>query len=275
LISPWVVGLSHAEGDPQPASNTRSLPRPHSPSSRRLPFEGIPDCSLPYPSATEAAYVSGSSLGVPQRPPFHRCHPVCPLSVSRGSGLPHPNAFRPCCSSQLRRLAPHLASRVCCTPLPVVGFAWFHADRRLSPTPDAPPASFPSRSPFSRAAGFPSPGPCPLVVGPEDRSLLSLHLEAFLRSRASRDECRHPPRTDSLGFPRPRPSPEHPVARGSCWFPSCPVRMLASGFPPVQRPLYSARAPSHPHAVACRSWHPRREPDFSRSPVISMDCSTP
>ena len=29
--------------------------------------------------------------------------------------------------------------QVCCTLLPVMGFAWFRADRRLSPAPDPPP----------------------------------------------------------------------------------------------------------------------------------------
>jgi hypothetical protein len=39
----------------------------------------------------------------------------------RHGGSQPPRAFRPCCSSQLRRLAPRSALQVCCTLLPIKG----------------------------------------------------------------------------------------------------------------------------------------------------------
>lgn len=78
-----------------------------------------------------------------------------------------------------------------------------------------------------------------------------------------------------LGFPRPRPSPKHSVTGGSCWVPSCPVLshrvvlVLAHQVSPTQRPLRSARAPSHPHPCRCGSWRSRRVPGFPRSPAVA------
>jgi len=138
----------------------------------------------PRPSPSRSSIrVLGSSPGVPQRSPLHRHHRARPLSVARGSGLPHPNTFHPCRSSRLRWLPPHTASRVCCTPLPVLGFARFPA----GPTSlararsDAPPsvASLPLRSSFPIEAGGLSPG------SPASSSL-------------------GPPLTEACGFPRPR-----------------------------------------------------------------------
>jgi hypothetical protein len=43
--------------------------------------------------------------------------------------------FRPCRFSRLRRLAPHNALRVCCTPLPTMGFAWLQAPDVVRPSP--------------------------------------------------------------------------------------------------------------------------------------------
>ena len=128
-------------GFPGPAPMRSSFRRPLSllpdaSSSKAIRFRSLPspDCR---PKPTE---VLGSSPGVPQRSPLHRHPCVRPLSVARGSGLPHPNAFRPCRSSRLRRFTPHTVSRVCCTPQPVMGFTRFPAEGRLSPTPDISPS---------------------------------------------------------------------------------------------------------------------------------------
>jgi hypothetical protein len=145
-------------GFPEPAPVRSSFRRSRSPSLRRLLFEGHPDCSLPSPLPGKPDRVSGSSPGVPQRSPLHRQHHARPLSVARGSGLPLPNSFRPRRSSRPRRLAPRTASRVCCTPQPILGFTRFHADRRRLPTTDAPPSALSpsklflldSREPVSR-----------------------------------------------------------------------------------------------------------------------------
>jgi hypothetical protein len=125
-------------GFPRPAPMRSSFRHslsllPDASSSKAIRFRSLPsrDCR---PKPTE---VLGSSPGVPQRSPLHRHHRMRPLSVARGSGLPHPNAFRPCRSSRLRRFSPHTASRVCCTPQPVMGFARFPAGgptRADSPT---------------------------------------------------------------------------------------------------------------------------------------------
>jgi len=64
---------------------------------------------------------------------------VCVHSRRTGArGCHLSSSFRPCRSSRLRRFTPHTESRVCCTPLPTMGSAWFRADRRLTPTPDPP-----------------------------------------------------------------------------------------------------------------------------------------
>jgi hypothetical protein len=220
-----------------------SFRRSHSPDSVASSSKVRRFACRPRPPPTEVVCVVGSSLGVPQRPPLHQHPRVRPLSVARGSGLPHPNSFRPCRSSRLRRLPPHTASQVCCTLQPVMGFAWFRADRRLSPTPDPPPRrSFPFEA-LHQISGSLSPGPLP----PRRWSAVPQHRcwSRFPRPRGTSSdlEFRHAPRchgpcTSSLGFPRPRPSPEVSVAGGSCWFPSCPV---LSHRVSTQRPLRSAR----------------------------------
>jgi len=170
----------------------------------------------------------GSSPGVPQRPPLHRHPRVRPLSVARGSGLPHPNAFRPCRSSRLRRLAPHTAPRVCCTPQPVMGFTWFRAEGRLSPTPDAPPRRpFPLEA-LRRISGGPvarTPASSPLVHGAT--ALLRRHRfprpRGLVPIRSSTRATSPPPEHELPGFPRPRLSPgSAPSPERSRWFPSCP-----------------------------------------------------
>ena len=54
--------------------------------------------------------------GTRPSPSARRCHP--------------PDSFRPCRSSRLRRFAPPSTLQVCCTLLPIMGFATF-SDRRL------------------------------------------------------------------------------------------------------------------------------------------------
>jgi len=49
----------------------------------------------------------------------------CPFGGS-GSGFQPDLSFRPRGFSPPRRLPPHRESRVCCTPLPILGFAAFH-----------------------------------------------------------------------------------------------------------------------------------------------------
>jgi len=153
------------------ASAARTRQGPVTPSSKGNRF-----ACCPRPTSTEADAVSGSSLGVPQRSPLHRHHRMRPLSVARGSGLPHPNAFRPCRSSRLRRFAPHTASRVCCTPQPIMGFAWFRADRRRTPTTDPPPRRPSPSKLFSVSAGLPVarlPASSPLVRAVTEITALS------------------------------------------------------------------------------------------------------
>lgn len=71
------------------------------------------------------------------------------------------HAFRPCCSSQLRRLTPHAALQVCCTLLPAMGFEAFppqsparHVTMTIGPLclsrtrTSYPPKLFPSQQPF-------------------------------------------------------------------------------------------------------------------------------
>ena len=76
----WVTSLS---GD--------RLTRVPPPPLRRCPVRLLPSSS----SLPKQKTVSGSSLGVPQRPPLHRHHRVRPLSVARGPGLPHPEHVPP------------------------------------------------------------------------------------------------------------------------------------------------------------------------------------
>jgi hypothetical protein len=159
----WVVGPTRIQRFRQISASVERLPPLALTPSRRLPFEGRPVRFAPFaPREPKLTKVSGSSLGVPQRSPLHRHHRARPLSVARGSGLPHPNTFHPCRSSRLRWLAPHTASRVCCTPLPVMGFARFPAGPTLlaQARSDAPPsvASLPLRSSFPIEAGGLSPG---------------------------------------------------------------------------------------------------------------------
>lgn len=112
-------------------------------------------------------------LGLSQRspPPSKSCVST-PRSDVRTSRFEHPpeggldpssrgcqasSSFRPCRFSRLRRLAPHSTLQVCCTLLPVMGFAWFPAS-----FPDARRTRLaPFCSAFLRGAtpfeAFPSP----------------------------------------------------------------------------------------------------------------------
>jgi hypothetical protein len=120
------------------------------------------------PADRSRPVVSGSSPGVPLDRPSTDIA-VCvhalglPFGVSRGSGLPHPNTFRPRRSSRPRRLPPHTASRVCCTPQPVLGFARFPAERAAlrRPPRHSSERPFPLRSSSPIPAGGLSPGSLP------------------------------------------------------------------------------------------------------------------
>jgi hypothetical protein len=139
--------------------------------------------------------------------------------------LPHPNMFRPCRSSRLRRFAPHTASQVCCTLQPVIGFAWFRADRvpAFAGWPTLLRGVLPLEA-LRRTSGLPVarlPASSPLVRG--NRSYRVPRPRGVLPIRSSTRATLLPACTSSLGFPRPRPSPEVSVAGGSRWFPRCPV----------------------------------------------------
>ena len=227
------------------------------------PLRRHPVCLLPSPLSTEADSVSGSSPGVPQRSPLHRCHRVRPLSVARGSELPHPNTFRPCRSSRLRRFTPHTALRVCCTPQPVIGFAWFRADRRHSPTPDPPPKrSFPLEA-LLRTSGFAChQAPCPLAVGARQAKLPTPRPRGFVPIRSSTHRvsprCMH----ELPGVPSTQAFTEDPVAGGSYWLPRCPTQLRRDC--PVRAPAHrvstrrppcSARVPSRLAPGGAKPWH--------------------
>jgi len=106
---------------------------------------------------------SDSSHGVVKVPPLHRhgrlvSTPVvsaapksCHLASSRGilpgdaeptsaRGCHVPDSFRPCRSSRLRRFAPPGTLQVCCTLLPIMGFAMFPVVRVVSRRLTVPPA---------------------------------------------------------------------------------------------------------------------------------------
>jgi len=108
-----------------------------------------------------------SSLGVHQRSPLHQYkhRESTPGRLRRADlrpGLPHPDAFRPCRSSRLRRFTPLDTLQVCCTLQPVMGFATFpgaRADtRRHRLAPSIPVAQHPSkRSPLQQPSSVTPP----------------------------------------------------------------------------------------------------------------------
>jgi len=165
-----------------------ALTSPDASSSKAIRFRSLPSLHVrPKPTV-----VLGSSPGVPQRSPLHRYPRVRPLSVARGSGLPHPNMFRPCRSSRLRRFPPHTVLRVYCTPQPVMGFARFPAE---GPTCADSPTFL--RAFLSPSKLFPIPAvachqaPCLLAVVLWNRSSTFLGLEALFRSRVPHRPCCH------------------------------------------------------------------------------------
>jgi len=196
--SPWVVGPSRVEVSlDRHRCGAASAARAH---FRLTPPLRRPSGSARYPRPStdrSRPLVSGSSPGVPQRSPLHRHHRVRPLSVARGSGLPHPNTFRPCRSSRLRRLPPHTASRVCCTPQPVMGFARFPAGGSARADSQTFPRAFRSPSKlFTIPAGGLSPGSLPprrWSVEPQSENCRPtlLGLEALFRSRVPHPPCCH------------------------------------------------------------------------------------
>jgi len=191
---PWGGWPFPCRGFPRPVPMQSGFRRPRSLAPDASPSKAVRSARDPRPRAGRSRpVVSGSSLGVPQRSPLHRHPRVCPLSVSRGSGLPHPNAFRPCRSSRLRRLAPHTGPRVCCTPQPVLGFVRFPADAPVfTGAPTFLRASSPLRSSFPFAAGDLSPGSLPPRRWLRLTEVLrALDLEALLRSRVPHRWCHH------------------------------------------------------------------------------------
>jgi hypothetical protein len=207
-------------GKPKLPVQVTSLPgdrltRVPPPPLRRCPVRLLPSSDR----APKYATVSGSSLGVPQRPPLHRHPRVRPLlGCPRAQGCHTLSSFRPCRSSRLRRFAPHTASQVCCTLQPVMGFAWFRAEGRLSPTTDPPPRrSFPLRSSSAEPAG-------PCHQGPSLRAVGRAACRSIPSSSTSRSCFRSgvPPLGVSagarapVGFPRPRLSPGPTVTGGTC-----------------------------------------------------------
>ena len=107
---------------------------------------------------------------------------------------------------------------------------------------------------FAGPAGRPVarlPASSPLVRG--DRSHRFPRPRGLLPIRSSTRQMSPPAGTSSLGFPRPRLSPEHPVAEGSFWFPSCPMVRIGFarcaqriGSPHGGRRVRRERLPVHP-----------------------------
>lgn len=74
------------------------------------------------------------SHGVRQRTPLHRHDHWSPLPgepspTVRCTACQAVHSFRPCRSTRLRRFAPPVASQVCCTLQPIMGFAVFRCPR--------------------------------------------------------------------------------------------------------------------------------------------------
>lgn len=151
-------------GKPKLPVQVTSLPgdrltRVPPPPLRRCPVRLLPSSDR----APKYATVSGSSLGVPQRPPLHRHPRVRPLlGCPRAQGCHTLDSFRPRRSSRPRRFPPHTAPQVCCTLQPVMGFARFRATRRHCCRRRTLLRSVSSPSKLFRRTGRSlSPGPCP------------------------------------------------------------------------------------------------------------------
>jgi len=109
----------------------------------------------PGPGVNASVRCSNSSHGVVRDPPLHRHG--CLVSTPAGSVAPKssrrarfrrssrsgpapasargchvPDSFRPCRSSRLRRFSPPGTLQVCCTLLPILGFAMFPVDRGVA-----------------------------------------------------------------------------------------------------------------------------------------------
>jgi hypothetical protein len=135
--------------------------------------------------------------------------------------------------------------QVCCTLLPVMGFAWFQADRRHSPTSDPPPRrSYPSKL-FAETVVLLSPG----VLPPRRWSTVTEatafpDLEDSFRpgvppaSALLQLRARAP-----LGFPRPRPSPEFLRHR------RVPAWSLRPGVPGVVAPGFLSHTAAAVHGA--------------------------
>jgi hypothetical protein len=127
------------------------LTRVPPPPLRRCPVRLLPSSDR----APKYATVSGSSLGVPQRPPLHRHHRVRPLSVARGPGLPHPEHVPPV--SFFPTSAVFSAHGFAGLLHPAAGHGVRPVSSRwptLKPTTDPPPRRhFPLRSSSAELAG--------------------------------------------------------------------------------------------------------------------------
>jgi len=235
-------------------SSVRPRSNPARRSSLPAPPEGCPDRS---------AHCTASSRHrrrTDPRGPLHRhgagaSTPGAATSLARDRSrlLRHPAAtrdvtFRPRGFSPPRRLAPHRPSRVCCAPLPVMGFDAFHHRRRSAPEGpsrlrrDPRAASTPRRIPLvsSRTA---SPRPLP-----------------SWRYRSNRV-----PRPDTA--PRPKTPPRVPAAR--------PPGRCDPKIPPAVEPRFLSRprgsgspkrASTTRPRVSIRPLPPKRRRP-SRSPV--------
>lgn len=266
----WVVGLSlprlswasSRRGDSFRRSRSHRIP---SPPSRR--HAGSLAAHLPTRDRNLGLWVS-SSLGVPQRSPLHRYPRVRPRSVSRGSGLPHPNAFRPCRSSRLRRLPPHTACRFVAPCYRSWGSPGFRpaTDVRRCATLLRGVLPFEALRQDSGAPVARSPSSASLVHG--DRSHRFPRPRGFVPSRSStrsvlpRPEHELPWVSLDPGFHQTPPSPEGSrriveIRRARCWY-------TGLCFSPTQRPLCTARAPSRSHPRGWEPWRSRREPGFPR-----------
>jgi len=169
--------------------------------------------------------------------------------------------------------------QVCCTLLPVMGFAWFRADRRLSPAPDPPPRRPCPSKLFAETVVLLSPGAlssASLVHDdrshrfPRPRGFVPSRSSTWFRIAAAPHFCgtallrrRHELPWVSLdpGLHRSPPSPEDPAG-----FPG--ARCFRIGFSPAQRPLCTARdafplPPSRRGAVALETG--------TRFPMVPVD----
>jgi len=207
-----------------PVPTRSSFRRSRSPSFRLLPFEGTPVRSLPSSdlsrSCCRLGFLSWSSSKI-ALPPTSPCASTlgCPrFGIATPEHVP-PLSFFPtsaACSAHgfAGLLHPAAGHRVRLVSSREPTFAGARPSSE---------ASFPLEA-LRRTSGLPVtrlPASSPLVR--DNRSCRFPRPRGVLPIRSSTRTTSLPASTSSLGFPRPRPSPEVSVAGGSRWFPRCPV----------------------------------------------------